>query len=101
MKTYEEIGNLYGHASVDIIKMNGKYYCLSEWDGEQYITCWEVEEPIYNGYGYNATAIDGKEYRFVPVYRWQEENIDLDELEENGEEWQKATEIVNFNIYDY
>ena len=27
--------------------------------------------------------------------------FDLDELEENGEEWQKATEIVNFNICDY
>ena len=49
----------------------------------------------------SATSVDGKEYRFVPVYRWQAENIDLDELEENGEEWQKAVEIVNFNIFDY
>lgn len=101
MKAYKEIGSLYGYTSVDIIKMNGKYYCLSEWNGEQFLTCWEVKKPIYNGCGYNATAVDGKEYCFVPVYRWQEENIDLDELEENGEEWEKATEIVDFNICDY
>lgn len=101
MKAYNEIGSLYGHTSVDIIKMNGKFYCLSNWNGEQYNRCWEVEEPTYNGYGYNATAVDGKEYRFVPVYRWQEENIDLAELEENGEEWEKATEVVDFNICDY
>lgn len=100
MKTFEEVGTLCGHSSVDIIKMNDKYYCLSEWNGEQYNTCWEIENPTYNGYGYNAVAIDGKEYRFVPVYRWQADNINLDELEEYGEEWDKAIEVVDFNIYD-
>lgn len=41
---------------------------------------------------------DGKDTNceYKPIYRFQIENINLDSLEENSEDWYKATEIIGF-----
>ena len=33
---------------------------------------------------------------FKPVYRFEVEDIDLDQIEENSDEWFKAVEVVDF-----
>jgi hypothetical protein len=54
---------------------------------------WNTE--IYrNGYDTINNCDSNKEYK--PVYRFEIENIDLEEIEENSEEWYRATEIVGF-----
>lgn len=54
---------------------NGPLLHLREWNGEDYT----VGKVVY-----------------TPVYRFQNENIDLDALEENSLEWIKATEVIGF-----
>ena len=53
-----------------------------DWNGELY------------GNGLKKSKNTNCEYK--PVYRYQIENIDIDNLEENSEEWNKAFEIVGF-----
>ena len=53
---------------------NGPLLHLREWNGEDYT----VGKVVY-----------------TPVYRFQNENIDLDALEENSLEWIKATEVMD------
>lgn len=55
-------------------------------------------EMDWNGEIYGNGWKDGKdtncEYR--PIYRFELENIDINSLEENSDEWLKAIEIVGF-----
>ena len=58
---------------------NGDLLHASEWNGEKYI----IEK-------------NGREFEYKPVYRYELENIDLDTLEENSDEWENAVQIVGF-----
>lgn len=52
----------------------------------------------WNGEIYRNGLKDEKDtnLEYKPVYRFQIDNINLDNLEENSDEWNKANEIVGF-----
>jgi hypothetical protein len=68
-----------GH-TFDYLLDNGELLHESQWNGEVYTV----------GRGQNE-----KTYR--PVYRFEAESINLDDLEENSDEWDAAVEIIGFN----
>lgn len=88
-------GNLYFYPYFDIVEIGGKLYVLNDngWNGERWHDCWEVLNR--NG---SERAADEREYSIKPIYRFQAEKIDLESLEENGEEWNSAVEVVDYEI---
>lgn len=97
-KQFEEIGCLGGNSNIEIIEYRHRYYCLDGWNGEKYTNCWECEKPFSICGKYVAEPKDNEEYTFTPIYKFQIENIDLDTLEENSDEWLNAIEIIDFDI---
>lgn len=65
---------------------DGKTYNFKGWNGEEWGDWWEEMNPDNCG-----TCAR-------PVYRFDLEDIDLDTLEENGDEWNAATEIVEIDL---
>lgn len=55
-----------------------------DWNGELYRNGWKDEK--------------NTNYEYVPVYRFQLDNIDINNIEENSDEWLEAVEIVGFEI---
>lgn len=55
-----------------------------DWNGEIYRNGWKNEK--------NTNC----EYK--PVYKFEIDNINLDDLEENSDEWNSANEIVGFEV---
>lgn len=81
-----------GSAKVDVWETaDGRRFCVSEWNGEKWLECWEVFSDMSTGQSFAAD----------PIYRWKAEGMSLDEvvqLEENSAEWLHATEIVGFDF---
>lgn len=77
---------------IKMMEIDGDIYALSGWNGEKFLDCWKCLD--------EWTVDPNEPGRFVatPVYRFQEEGIDLETLEENSEEWQNAVEIVDYDI---
>ena len=77
---------------IKMMEIDGDIYALSGWNGEKVLDCWTCLD--------EWTVDPNEPGRFVatPVYRFQEEGIDLETLEENSEEWQNAVEIVDYDI---
>lgn len=69
---------------VDYELENGILLYDIDWNTEIYI----------NGYDPNTEKNTGKCYK--PVYRFEIDNIDIDSLKENSDEWDKAFEIIGF-----
>lgn len=78
--------------AIKMMEIDGGIYALSGWNGEKFLTCWKCRD--------SWTVDPNEPGRFVatPVYRFQVEGINLDELEENSEEWENAVEIVDYDI---
>lgn len=74
----------YDYERYDYELENGLLLNFSDWNGEAYIRAFDKELNQYN------------DTTFKAIYRFQEDKIDLDSLEENSPEWIKATEIVGF-----
>ena len=55
-----------------------------DWNGEIYCNGWKNEKDT------------NCEYK--PVYKFEIDNINLDDLEENSDEWNSANEIVGFEV---
>lgn len=81
--------------TIDIVEIDGKLYALSGWNGEQYLDCWECVDR------YTAHP-DGRIYCICPTYRYEAEEIDLDDLIqrdlENSPEWDHALEVVRYIV---
>lgn len=81
-----------GSADVDVWETaDGRRFCVSEWNGEKWMECWEI---LPNGDTGPSFAAD-------PIYRWEAEGMSLDEvsrLEEDSEEREHANEIVGFDF---
>lgn len=77
---------------IEMLKIHGGIYVLSGWNGEKFINCWKCLD--------EWTVDPDAPGRFVakPVYRFELEGIDLDELEENSEEWKNAVKVVDYDI---
>lgn len=78
--------------AIKMMEIDGCAYALSGWNGEKFLNCWKCLD--------EWTVDPNEPGRFVatPVYRFQVEGIDLDELEENSKEWENAVEIVDYDI---
>lgn len=72
-----------GHI-VDYELENGILLFGGDWNGEVYLTSWDEKNKKDTNCNYR------------PVYRYEEENIDILNIEENSEEWDKAFEIIGF-----
>lgn len=73
--------SVVGHP-IDYELENGVLLHQTEWNGE----CYTVAE-------------NGVEVSYSPVFRFQEEGIDIDALEENSPEWDVAMQIVGFDFF--
>ena len=88
MKLYPH--HWHGWPDIHIVEIDGVLYALSGWNGEKYTDCWECLD--------QCTPVEGSSYTLTPVYRFEVENIDLDTIEENSDEWDKAIEIVDYRV---
>ena len=76
-------------SGLEIIELDGTYIALSGWNGESYTDCFEVDE--------NGTAKEEKEtFTLRPIAKWQAGKMDISSIEENTEEWEEATQIVDY-----
>lgn len=80
----KHIGLVKDHTYFDYELEDGMLLHQSEWNGEAYYVKQPKGSPYY------------PEKIYKPVYRYQLEGMDLDAIEENSEEWEKALEIVEF-----
>lgn len=88
MKNLKIIDNI---KNIEGVEIDGIRYALNGWNGEKYTSCFTVDE---NSIG-NETP---DEYTLEPIYRFQEENIDISNLKEGIDEYDKAIEIVDYTI---
>ncbi len=81
-----------GSLDVDVWETSdGRRFCVSEWNGEKWLECWEIFRDMSAGPSFAAE----------PIYRWEADGMSLDEvsrLEEDSEEWAHANEIVGFDF---
>ena len=80
----------WNNGTLPMVEVDGEIFVLAGWNGEKYTDCWKCKD--------QWTEIDDGEYSLRPVYRFEDEEIDLDSVEENSEEWYKLTEIVDYNV---
>ena len=86
----KKIGNWWAENSIEIYELNdGRRVAMNDWNGEEYSDCWET-------CGENDMKVKKDGLVFKPVYRFEVEDIDLDQIEENSDEWFKAVEVVDF-----
>lgn len=86
----KRLGKWWNSNSVEIVEMeDGRHIALDGWNGEQYTDCWQVG-------GENDMDIVKDGMTFKPVYRFQAEELDLDSIEEDSDEWDRAMEVVDF-----
>lgn len=78
-ENFERVGH-----KVDYELENGVLLYEIDWNGEIY----------RNGFDPINEKDTNKSYK--PVYRFEIDNINLDELEENSDEWYRACEIIAF-----
>lgn len=74
------VKHISSHADYEL--EDGTLLFEQDWNGEIY------------GNGLKNEKDTNKEYR--PVYRFEVDNVDIDTLEENSDEWNSAMEIVGF-----
>lgn len=86
----KKIGNWWAKKSIEIYKLDdGRCVAMNDWNGEVYGDCWEV-------CGEQDMDVKQDGLVFKPVHRFEVENINLDQIEENSAEWERALEIINF-----
>lgn len=75
------------------------YYEIPE-AGNNYLA---IVDSGWNGEKYDAWFAD-KNLKYIsdvtarPIHRWEVEGIDICSLEENSDEWDKAMELIGFNL---
>lgn len=89
----ENIGYWWNDRNIEVYRIGGKAYALSGWNGEKYTESWECQTQKGSTF-YDA----GSSCEVRPVYRFEMEGIDLDSLEEDSPEWERATETVDFEL---
>lgn len=75
-----------------IYDLNGALYCAAGWNGESYTHAFRVLSR------YDLDPDYPQEVTLRPVYVFEAEGIDLDTIEENSDEWSRATAFADFDI---
>ena len=70
---------------------DGWYMVMDGWDGEKWTDCWRVSPDDLR----KTIACD---FVAAPIYRFEDEDIDLDKLEEGSDAWAFAHELVDFEL---
>lgn len=93
-----DILGYWDYTECPVVNINGELFVLNEkyWNGEEWHRCWKCKDG-YNG-KYWELADDTRDYSVRPIYRFQEENPDLAKIEENSQEWERACEIVGYDV---
>lgn len=76
---------------IPVYEIEGKLYAMSGWNGEVYTACWECLDSF--------TDVDNKKYSFKPIYRYEAEGIEIDELDEDSDEFGEALQVVRFDVW--
>lgn len=85
------LGKWWNSPDKEIYYIEGKRLVLNNWNGEIYYECFEVAKNLID-------IVGNKKYDVKPIYYFETEKINLDSLEENSEDWEKAIEIVDYKI---
>ena len=84
MLLIKKYGGRYDYENYDYELENGILLFSKDWNGEAYIK------------GFDPNSKEWNNDSFKAIYRFQEENINIEELEENSPEWNRAVEILGF-----
>lgn len=91
MKKLEPIA-YWWNGGQDIYQVNSRCYVLNGWNGEWWLSCWEVApDDLYE--------IIGSDIQIRPIYRYEAEDIDLDKIDEESDDWDHAVELVDLDIH--
>lgn len=91
MKKLEPIA-YWWNGGQDIYQVNSHCYVLNGWNGEWWLSCWEVApDDLYE--------IIGSDIQIRPIYRYEAEDIDLDKIDEESDDWDHAVELVDLDIH--
>lgn len=82
----------YWSHGIPIYRIGGCFYALNQWNGDEWGKCWKVKDAY-------TLSDDRKNYIVKPVYRFEAEEIDMEQIEENTEGWERAVEIVEMRVY--
>lgn len=95
MKWLGKADYLYPSSGSSLVEVwetiDSRRFCVSEWNGEKWLECWEIFPDMSTGPSFEAS----------PVYRWEADGMATDEvlcLEENSPEWSRAHEIVGLDF---
>lgn len=77
--------------SVELVNIKGQVYALYGWNGEVYGDCWLCIDQL-------TPAPEDKCYTIRPVHRFERDGIDINALEENSQEWDRAVEVVDYEL---
>lgn len=75
-----------------IYNLGGVLYCAAGWNGEAYTRAFRVLNR------YEVDAEHPQPVTLRPVYIFQAEGINLDDVEENSDEWNRVTAFADFDI---
>ena len=78
-KNFKRVGHW-----VDFELENGVLLYGEDWNGEVYRTGFDEKNGKDNNYNYR------------PIYKFEQENLDITKIEENSNEWDEAFEIMGF-----
>ena len=86
------IGGWWNDRDIELVQLNdGRVYALNGWSGEVYTSCWECT-------GEHHMDASKEEYTLRPVYRVDAEHIDLSRIEEDSPEWERAWDVVDYDV---
>lgn len=85
------IGFFWRDQSIELVEINGTVYALNGWNGEEYTDGWVCYPPYF-------TEASEDSYTLRPVYRFEDEVIDLGSIEEGSEKWEYAVQIVDYKV---
>ena len=95
IKSIEPITNWHNAQPSDpmpIYNINGTLYCAAGWNGEAFVHSFRVLNR------YDVDPDYPEEVTLRPLYVFEVEGIDLDNIEENSDEWNRVTAFADFNI---
>lgn len=84
MLLIKEAPKKWGNSYADYELENGILLFDEDWNGEIY------------GNGYDPKNECETNTEYIPIYRFELDNINTDDLKENSDEWNKALEIIGF-----
>lgn len=73
-----------------IYKIGDSLICANGWNGLSFTNSFRVSD--------RYTAVDNAEISLTPIYRWQDEKLEMSEIEENSDMWDAATEVIGFSV---